>query len=310
MKYFIQRVYWFFRKKFWYVFPVPVLIFFMKEWKEERLYLSSLSVQEKKEIAKSRTSLFLSFSVSIVLHAVFFLSIFFGVFDRVLYDRNIFISKNVIDFELMEGMVSTYLDPVYDQNSDIIVDPAVLIGKNKNKDSQLLSLSSLLKELKKSENPVLSSVFSKSQKRKSRLDQEEKNLRAGLWGLKQGNTIAKKITPMRIQLWDHMRLSNSDVVNVKVNYTHIMGVIDRHSFQFRDCYEQALLKDEKLSVKAAFFLKLDQSKVKKTKLELHGNGNPRSRRALSYCLFRESKALVFSKNKKNISVKFNLIFGL
>ena len=34
------------------------------------------------------------------------------------------------------------------------------------------------------------------------------------------------------------------------------------------------------------------------------------RRALSHCLFRESRELVFSQNKKNVLVKFNLIFGL
>ena len=310
MKNSVRKVYLFFRERFWYISPLFVLAFFLKEWREERLYLRSLDTQEKKEMTKQKVSYFISFSVSISLHAVFILGIFTGIFDRVLYNKDVFIAKDVVDFELMEGMVSSYLDPVYDQNSDVIVNPAILIGKQDKKDDQMLSLNHLLNQLKKSKNPFLSSVVSEGQKRRSKLGQEERNLRAGLGGFDQGRTIGKKIRPMRIKLWNQVHLSGSDAVNVKVDYAHIMKVIDQHSFQFRDCYEQALLKDEKLSVKAAFFLKLNQSKVKRTQLKLHGDGNTRSRRSLSYCLFRESKALVFSKNKKNISVKFNLIFGL
>ena len=89
-----------------------------------------------------------------------------------------------------------------------------------------------------------------------------------------------------------------------------MKVIDQHSFQFQECYERGLLKDESLSGKVIFLLKLRQSQVKKAGLELKGKGNPASRKELTRCLFNESKKLTFSNNKGNISIKFNLIFGL
>ncbi len=78
--------------------------------------------------------------------------------------------------------------------------------------------------------------------------------------------MEKKVTPLKVQLWNHMNLSQSSTAGEGVNYTDIMKVIDKHSFQ--TCYEKALLKDEKLSVKLVFLLKISQSKVQNTRLEL------------------------------------------
>ena len=124
----------------------------------------------------------------------------------------------------------------------------------------------------------------------------------------------REITPLKVQLWDHMKMFKTDktkkTVAANQENTEIMKVIDQHSFQFQECYEEALLLDEKLSGKVIFLLKLNRSKVKKSGMELEGQGNSNSRRKLTRCLFKESKKLVFLKNRKNISVKFNLIFGL
>ena len=108
-----------------------------------------------------------------------------------------------------------------------------------------------------------------------------------------------------------MNLSKTSLSSsANVNTTDIMKVIDGHSFQFRNCYERALLQDESLSVKVVFLLKLNGSRVETVRLEMKGQGSARSRRALSHCLFRESKKLIFSSNQESLSLKFNLIFGL
>lgn len=311
MRHFIKKVYLFFRRKYWYLFPIPVVSFFIKEWREEKLYLMTLDDQEKQEVRRRKISYFVSFSLSLVLHIVFFLGVLNGVFSRVLSGKDMVVDKSIVNFDVLtEGMVSTYLDPVYDQDSDIIVDPAFLGKRKKERDKQILVLDNLLSELKNSGDPVPSSSFSKERKQTLGFHREKRRLKAGLGKMRHRKGTSKKMAPMRVQLWDRMSLSNSNKISSNVDYTHIMKVIDQYSFQFRDCYERALLKDEHLSVKAAFLLQLNQSKVEKTKLELHGNGNPRSHRILSRCLFQKSKNLVFSKNEKNISIKFSLIFGI
>lgn len=310
-----------FRKKFWYIFPWRVVAFFRKEYKEKTLYLRSISEDEKKELFKHKWRHFISFSVSIVLHIVFFLSVFNGFFNSSLINKKTVVIENVVDFELMDAMVSAPLDPIFDENSDIIINASTLLeAENETEDKQALALDGLLSVLKKSKSPVLSASFDnrrqklkqkqkQTQNRNSSLALAEKQLKAGL-SLGYEKNMGRKANVPRKQLWNHIRLLESDTIDGDANYANIMRVIDQHSFQFRDCYEQALLKDKKLSVKAVIFLTLSQTKVAKTKLKLRGNGNIQSRRALSHCLFQESKVLVFSKNKKNVLVKFNLIFGL
>ncbi len=304
-----------FRKKYWYIFPWRVIAFFIKEYKEKHLYLKSISKDERKDLIKQKWRHFISFSISIILHIIFFLTVFNGFFNSILTNKETVVIENVVDFELMDAMVSAPLDPVFDENSDIVINSSTLLEIDDEKtDKQILALDSLLSVLKKSKNPVLSADFDKQkqeqkQKHRSSLAQAERKLKAGL-SLGYKKHIERKANVPRKQLWNRIRLLESDTIDGGANYANIMRVIDQHSFQFRDCYEQALLKDEKLSVKAVIFLTLSQTKVEKTKLKLQGNGNIQSRRALSHCLFQESKELVFSKNKKNVLVKFNLIFGL
>ncbi len=296
-----------FDKKYWYFFPPQVIAFFVKEYKEGRIYLASLSREEKKELFRKKRRHFISGSISLILHIVFFVSIFNGFFTPVLTGTQTMIARSVVDFDLMDGMVSVDGEPVYDKDSNIIINSHTLLGEKQDR-----ALSHLLNKLKKSNNPVLSSSVNKLEKRpklKSQLAQVEQNLKAG-WGFEYKKKIGRRTKPSTIQMWNNMRLLSDSVGDGEANYASIMKVIDSRNFQFRDCYEQALLKDEKLSIKAEIFLTLNQTQVARTKLKLKGNGNVQSRRALSRCLFRESKFLVFSKNKKNVLVKFNLVFGL
>ena len=301
----------FYKAKFWYLLPLSVICFFLKEWREGKLYLSSLSVREKQEIKKRKLCYYISFSVSGILHVIFFVVVFNGIVSNILIDKNVVLVNDTVDFELMDGMVSSYLSPIYDEKSDIIIEPSLLIGERQKNDKKALSLDNLLNYLKASKNPILSSSSSTNKQKYSvRFKQEERSFKAGLGIRHVKKKIEEAILPIRSQLWEHLHISKPEKMNVKVNYADIMKAIDQHTFQFRDCYEQALLKDEKLSINAMFLLKINQSKVQKTRLELKGKGNPKSRRTLSHCLFKESKKLVFLKNKKNISVKFNLIFDL
>ncbi len=298
-----QSVYLFFRKRFWYIFPGLVFRFFVQEWREKRLYLTTLNEHEKKEIQKQRKRHLIAFSVSFLLHCIVFVSLFYDFMDPVLMGENELTAGETIDFDIMDGMISSNMDPVYDHNSEFIVKPSALIKKE---DRKKISLNNLLQQLKTSKGPVLSdSPSRKNRQDHSKLHQEEQSLKSGLgW---KGRVKQKKIKPLRLRLWDRMKLLKSRTTETQVNYGDIMKVIDKHNFQFQECYEKALLKDEKLSGKVIFLLKLNQSKVQKAGLELKGKGNPMSRRELTRCLFRESKRLSFKKNTENISIKFNLI---
>ena len=306
MKIQIRSVYLLFRKKFWYIFPVPVFHFFVQEWKEERLHLATLNEQEKEEVRKKRWRNLTAFCVSFVFHCILFMSLFYNFQNPALIGEKKIMAEDSVDFDIMDGMVSSDLDPVYDENSEFIVKPSALIKK---KDRKKLSLNNLLQKLKTSKSPVLSDNFSKKNKQyDSKLRLEEQSLKSELgW---RGRKRKRKIEPLRSQLWKRLKLLKSEKEETQVNYGDIMKVIDQHSFQFQECYEKALLKDEKLSGKVIFLLKLNHSKVQKAGLDLKGNGNPISQRELTRCLFRESKSLLFLKNTKNISIKFNLIFGL
>ncbi len=305
----LKNLYFFCKKKFPYLFPGRILAFFAEEWKEERLYFTGLSAVEKQEIKKSRRRHGLSFSFSCILHGVLFIGLYNGLFTPVKEGPVLDIGEaGAVDFELAEGMISSEMSPVF-YESDIVVKPALLFTKKK-KDERKTALEALLQELKLGKNPLLSSsVSADTTSQSARLEWEERRFKAGLLSVKAGK---RKRKHLKAQLWSKMNLfealaSSSDV---SVNNSDIMKVIDGHSFQFRHCYERALLKDESLSVKVVFLLKLSQSRVKTTRLEIKGTGSPPSRRILSHCLFRESKKLTFVNNTENISLKFNLIFGL
>ena len=290
-----------------------MLAFFAKEWKEERLYITGLSAEEKQEIKKSRRRHSLSFTFSCVLHGLLFFGFYKGIFTPLKQGPVWDLETGAVDFELAEGMISSEMPPVYDSTSDIIIKPALLL-KEKKKDERAEALKALLQELRSGKNPVISSSVFKKTSESARLEWEERQFKAGsLLSVKK----KKKRKPFKAQLWSKMNVSkplvsSSSVSSSPVNRNNldIMKVIDGHSFQFRNCYERALLKDESLSVKVVFLLKLNGARVKTTRLEVKGKGSARSRRLLSHCLFSESKKLNFVNNKQNISLKFNLIFGL
>ena len=137
-------------------------------------------------------------------------------------------------------------------------------------------MANLLERLKESKVTGLSlgKTSKESKQYKSQIGKEEYKLRAEL-GWKK---TKKKIAPLKSQFWDTVKMSQSDSIGKGVDYGGIMKVIDRHSFEFQECYERALLKDESLSGKVIFLLKLNSSAVKKAGLELKGKGNPNSRR--------------------------------
>ncbi len=302
-----KSAYLLFREKFWYIFPLSVLRFFAQERKEQRLYLASLSERERKEIKRKRSRHFVAFFVSFVLHFALFVFLFYDFIDLVLIGEDQVIAKDAIDFDIMDGMISSDLDPVYDEKSEFIVKPSALIKKE---DRKKLSLSNLLEKLRGSKSPVLSGDSPRKRKQEyaSNIGQEEQKLKSNLgWRGKRGR---KKIKPLQLQLWDRMKMLKSSKTEAQVNYGDIMKVIDKHNFQFQECYERALLVDESLSGKVTFLLKLNHSRVQKAGLELKGKGSPGSQRALTRCLFKESKSLSFSKNRQKISIKFNLIFGI
>ena len=298
------------RKKFWYLFPRPVCAFFAQEWREEKQRLTRLSAGERAELVRRKRACLFSFFASVVFHLLFVVGIVNGLFDEREVSPPPADGDMVVKFDILEGMVSSDLDPVYDPVGEVVVDPARMKDK---KHLRTEALDSLLKELKSGKSPFLrASVFESARENSPRLKGEELRFQAGL-SLKspRPGSVFKNINSLQVQLWDRLRLSSS-TGGEKVDMAHgeMMQVIDSHTVRFRDCYERALLKDQQLSVKAVFFLKLNQSRVQNTKLKLQGRGNPKSRFTLSRCLFRESKALVFAKNKHNVSIRFNLIFGL
>ncbi len=217
-----------------------------------------------------------------------------------------------VDFDIMDGMLASDMDPVYDEESEFIIKPSSLIIYKDKKDQSLANLLERLKGFKsKSLSEMSGKLIRKKKEYKSQIIQEERKLKAGLgWQKSESQVMGKSAAPLRVQLWDRIKMSKSNTTNKNVDYGRIMKVIDQHSFEFQECYEKALLRDENLSGKVIFLLKLAHSQVKTAGLELKGKGSPISRRELTRCLFQESKKLVFSDNKNNVTIKFNLIFGL
>ena len=300
-----------FQEKYWYIFPAQVFRFLEREREEIRLYHAALSLPERREIKRDRFRLLLSFFVSLCAHSAFLFVILNNYFmDAVMLGEKKASGSSEVDFNLMEGMISSHLDPVYDINSNLVVKPSSLIKK---REKQLFDLENLLKKLKsktalQASGAVVDAAGGKKERFQTRT--EELNLKERL---RRRIKRRSKIPPIaQIQLWNRVQMAQTteDKKPAAANYSKIMKTIDSHNFQFQECYEAALLKDETLSGKIIFLLKLQHSKVKKTNLKLEGGGNSSSRRTLLRCLYRESKKLVFPQNRENISIKFSLIFGL
>ena len=302
-KKFLFRAYLYVRQNFWYLFPGLMFRFLVQEHKEWKKAMAVLTSEEKEELKQGKRRHVFAFTASLIFHFVFGLIFFYYSLGSVVLIEDQIVQGDIVDFDIMDGMLSSEVDPVYDKTSPFVIKPSSLIRKRKDQ-----SLTDLLEKLRDMKTTSLSGRTSKKRKKyKSQIGQEDYKLKAE-WGWKGAK---KKIPSQRANLWSRVKSLQSDsTANQNVNYSEIMKVIDRHNFQFQECYEQALLRDESLSGKVIFLLKLNRSQVKKAGLELKGKGNPASRRALTRCLFRESKKLVFSNNKGNISIKFNLIFGL
>ena len=287
--------------------------FFVQEWRESRLYWANLSSLEKKEIQRNKIRYFVSLCVSILLHVGLVMSILNMALNPHKHSKEIEILKGEVDFELTEGMVSSDIQPVYDNEGEVIIKPSLLL---KPEDKQAVALNDLLSQLKEGKGPALSSALQSHRLHRSHLEPAtpaslaKKSLSAKL-KVKGFKIPETKTQSKSAGFWNHIQMLKSDQADLAdIDDSEIMKVIDQHSFQFRDCYEKALLKDEKLSVRAVFLLRLNQSQVQHTRLELNGTGNKASRHLLSHCLFRKMKMLVFAKNQQKLSLRFNMIFGL
>ena len=243
---------------FWTFSLKKIPLFFVTEWRENRLYWTHLPQQEKQEIKKNKLRYFASLFISLGLHIVFLTSILNMVSKQVELSEEIKIRGEEVDFELTEGMVSSDVHPVYDDDSEVIIKSSLLV---KPEDKQTLLLNNLLEKLKQGKMPTLSSsVLKPKSSYHSRLGQTEKTLMARLQ-VKSFKIPESKTGAKSAGFWNQVRMLKSDQTDsTGINNTEMMKVIDQHSFQFRDCYEKALLKDEKLSVRAVFLLKLNQSK--------------------------------------------------
>ena len=158
-----MRGLWLFRNNFWYLFPGLALRFLIQERKEKLLYLTTLTEGERKEIRKQKRRDLFFFSLSFVLHGLFALGFFYNFLNPVILGKDTFISKEAVDFDIMDGMLSSDLDPVYDENSEFIIKPSALITQREKKDQ---SLANLLENLRRSKTTGLSTGKISKKKRK------------------------------------------------------------------------------------------------------------------------------------------------
>ena len=137
-----------FRRKFWYLFPVSVFRFFAQEREEQKLYLATLTEREKEEIKNQKRRNLFSFSASFLLHCLFCLGFFYNFINPILIEKDRIIAGDAIDFDIMDGMLSSEVNPVYDKESEFIIKPSNLIREEKKEQS----LTFLLEQLKKNQN--------------------------------------------------------------------------------------------------------------------------------------------------------------
>ena len=280
---------------------------FLHQRREEKMYLLSLSPKARSYFQHRQKEKFVSFGASFLLHTLLFFSFMTGFMDGSLFapaqSQNVAaLGEAVVDFQIMDGMISQDLKPVYDPNSTIFIKPLAL-----NPSSEL---DKLLQSLRKKSTTALSSSRKQGKHSSRRNFSALKNrLKAGIhFGFRKPRVVSNSSRSMQ-QLWNRVGLQALHSPTAG-GYKDFMRVIDKHTFYFRECYEKALLKDEKLKVNASFLLTLNQSRVKKSRVSLMGAGGFAGKRQFSNCLFAQSQKLKFAGNTKNISVKFNLVFGL
>ncbi len=307
------------KNKYWYFFPHHVVRFFLEEWREERKYRLGLSKQEKCEFSNRIEQQFISFCFSFLLHFLLCLGLVNGVLEGLLAsesEESVSLGEAIVNVELMGGMFSGHIKPIYDPKSDIVIKAFSLNRYKVYK--KMTVLEKLLEQLGNQKISLLSKISNSknigSEKiSKSRLALVEKNLQAGLsFGSNNSRSAVKKRKKIKqTQLWNRVNLTSLNKMRGgMMKQKDLMKVIDKHIFYFRECYEQALLRDEALTVNAHFLLRLQRTNVRSAKVNLIGKGGVISKKKMSNCLVAQSKKLHFTDNKQNLSVKFSLIFGL
>ena len=307
------------RNKYWYFFPHNIVRFFLEEWREEKKFRMGLSKREKREFSNRTEQQFISFSFSFLLHLLLCLGMVNGVLEGLLAsesEESVSLGEAIVNVEVMGGMFSGHIQPIYDPKSDIVIKAFSLNRYKVHK--KMTTLERLLEQLGGKKISLLSKgsqfINIGSEKvSKSRLTLVEKNLKAGLsFGFNDSRPIVKKQKKVKqTQLWNRVNLTSLNKMREgMMKQRDLMKVIDKHIFYFRECYEQALLRDEALTVNAHFLLRLNRSSVRSVKVNLIGKGGMTGKRQMSGCLAAQSKKLKFTDNKQSLSVKFSLIFGL
>ena len=307
------------RGKYWYLLPHQVVHFFLEEWREERRYRLSLSKSERQELSNRVYQNGMSFCFSLMLHLILVLGLVNGVLEGSLINKSeevVSLGEAIVDIEVMGGMLSGHVEPIYDSKSNIVIRAFSL---NRYKIYQkMTALEKLLQKLSNKKLSILpetsrSKSVGSNKSSESRLALVEKDLKAGMsFGFRNNRRFAKRNKQLtQTQLWNRVNLASVGSMREGImNNQALMKVIDKHIFYFRECYEEALLKDDKLTVNAHFLLRLNKTKVKSAKVDLIGKGGLTSKRKMSNCLSAQSKTLNFADNKQSVSVKFSLIFGI
>ena len=127
-----------------------------------------------------------AFTASLIFHCVFALSFFYYSGGSVVLIEDQVVKGDIVDFDIMDGMLSSEVDPVYDKNSPFVIKPSSLIKKRKDQ-----SLMDLLDKLRDVKTTGLSGRTStKRKKYESQIGQGDYKLKAE-WGWKG----AKKKVP-------------------------------------------------------------------------------------------------------------------
>ena len=305
--------------KYWYLLPHHIVYFFLEEWREEKKYRLSLSQIERHELSNRTYQNFMSFCFSLMLHLILILGVVNGVLEGSLINKSeevVSLGEAIVDVEVMGGMLSGPVDPIYDPKSDIVIKNFSLNRYKIHK--KMTALEELLQKLSNKKISILSkNAQSRStgsnRNSESRLALVEKDLKERMsFGFRKNRRFIRRNQKFKqTQLWNRVNLAAAGNMRKRVmNNQALMKVIDKHIFYFRECYEQALLKDEKLTVNAHFLLKLSKAKVRTAQVDLVGRGGFSSKKQMSHCLSAQSKNLNFADNKQNVSVKFSLIFGI
>lgn len=112
--------------------------------------------------------------------------------------------------------------------------------------------------------------------------------------------------------WNAVGIGDASGVNGEKPMTDkelelIREILGKRQIVFRNCYERALLSDEKLSGKVDFLFTIAAGgRVGQTQVQFQGNGNSSSQSLLKSCLGEVSQAIQFPSSISGRRIKFNL----